>query len=75
MWEGDWTLRQDLPVDQRYNTSAPIAKFKTERMVKWLNARQLGVTRARKAVGDKATSKVYHAAEVKRVSLIGQSMP
>ena len=64
MWEGDWTLRQDLPVDQRYNTTVPIAKVKTERMIKWLAARQLGVTRARKAVGEKTTSKVYHAAEV-----------
>jgi hypothetical protein len=67
MWEGDWTLRQDLPVDQRYNISAPITGRKTDRMVKWLNARQLGVTKARKAVGKKATSVVYHAAEVNLV--------
>ncbi len=67
MWEGDWTLRQDLPVDQRYNTTVPVARVKTDRMVKWLAARQLGVTKARKAVGKKATSHVYHAAEVNLV--------
>ncbi len=65
MWEGDWTLRQDLPVEQRYNTTAPVAKAKADRMVKWLAARQTGVTRARKAVGAKTTSRVYHAAEVR----------
>jgi hypothetical protein len=26
MWEGDWTLRQDLAVEQRYNISAQVAK-------------------------------------------------
>lgn len=64
MWEGDWTLRQDLPVEQRYNTTAPVARAKADRMVKWLAARQAGVTRARKAVEAKASSRVYHAAEV-----------
>ena len=68
MWEGDWTLRQDLPVDQRYNITAPVSRAKADRMVKWLAARQAGVTKARKAVGDKAGStKVYHAAEVNLV--------
>lgn len=65
MWEGDWTLRQDLPVDQRYNVSARVSREKTDRMVRWLEARQKGVTLARSAVGQRATSQVYHAAEVR----------
>lgn len=65
MWEGDWTLRQDLPVEQRYNVSARVSREKTDRMVRWLEARQRGVTLARSAVGQRATSQVYHAAEVR----------
>jgi hypothetical protein len=67
MWEGDWTLRQDLAVEQRYNISAQVAKEKADRCVKWLVARQKGVTRGRDIVGDQTSSQVYHAAEVNLV--------
>jgi len=75
MWEGDWTLRQDLPVDQRFNVSASVPRALADRMVKWLAARQLGVTKARRAVGSKAgTAKVFHAAEVNLVWASAQEL-
>ncbi len=59
-WEGDWLVRGNTNAQQ---DPAPQA---FENMVRWLNARQAGVTKARKEMGEMGV-KVYHAAEVNRV--------
>jgi hypothetical protein len=59
-WEGDWMVRGTVDASIEPKESA------LENMVKWLNARQNGVTRARKEVPHKDVN-VYHAAEVNLV--------
>jgi len=59
-WEGDWMVRGHTDSGKDPEPAA------LENMVKWLNARQAGVTKARKEVGEKGV-KVYHAAEVNKV--------
>jgi len=59
-WEGDWALRGGAPG----NDPKPAA---IKGMIDWLNARQAGVERARKAAGD-GNVKVLHAAEVNHVA-------
>ncbi|MBI5092516.1 MAG: hypothetical protein HZB26_08745 [Candidatus Hydrogenedentes bacterium] len=60
-WEGDWCLTPpELP-----RTTEP-DKTAIEGMIKWLNARQDGVDRARREVGMKGV-RVFHAAEVNLV--------
>jgi hypothetical protein len=60
-WEGDWVLTHPpLDMDKKPD---PVA---VEGMIKWLNARQDGVERARREVGMDGV-KVYHAAEVNLV--------
>jgi len=60
-WEGDWVLTHP-PLDMEKKPD-PVA---VEGMIKWLNARQDGVERARKEVGMDGVY-VYHAAEVNLV--------
>jgi hypothetical protein len=60
-WEGDWVLTPPpLNLDAKPD---PIA---VEGMIKWLNARQDGVERARQEVGMEGV-RVFHAAEVNLV--------
>lgn len=60
-WEGDWVLTPpDLPRDTEPD---PVA---VEGMIRWLNARQDGVDRARDEVGMNGV-RVFHAAEVNLV--------
>jgi hypothetical protein len=68
-WEGDWSLRGNYkPEDDPTPTAI-------ESMIKWLNARQAGVDKARDEVGMDNVY-VYHAAEVNLVYLsIAQGKP
>lgn len=59
-WEGDWALRDTM--DPALDPSAE----RIEAMIDWLNARQDGVDRARKAVGEDGV-RVLHAAETNLV--------
>ncbi len=59
-WEGDWMVRGHTDAKRDPEPKA------LENMVRWLNARQAGVTKARQEVGEQGV-KVYHAAEVNRV--------
>lgn len=60
-WEGDWVLTPPpLDMDKKPD---PVA---VDGMIKWLNARQDGVTRARNEVGMDGV-RVFHAAEVNLV--------
>jgi hypothetical protein len=58
--EGDWHTRGHTRRDE---VAAPEIH---ENMIKWLNARQAGVNKAREEIGQKGVS-VYHAAEVNLV--------
>jgi hypothetical protein len=59
-WEGDWAIRGNF--DHRADPTA----VAIQGMVRWLNARQSGVDRARKEIGCHGVQ-VYHAAEVNLV--------
>ncbi|HTL28029.1 MAG TPA: hypothetical protein VL282_02360, partial [Tepidisphaeraceae bacterium] len=59
-WEGDWSLRGGAPGKDPNPTAV-------KGMIDWLNARQDGVDRARKAATDRNV-KVLHAAEVNHVA-------
>lgn len=61
-WEGDWCL---TPPELPHDTSVP-PKVAVEGMIKWLNARQDGVDKARREVGMNGV-RVFHAAEVNQV--------
>jgi hypothetical protein len=60
-WEGDWAARGHFDAKR-----APSAET-LQGMVRWLNARQEGVDRARRAVAARDVH-VFHAAEVNRVA-------
>ncbi|MBN2131325.1 MAG: hypothetical protein JW741_17625 [Sedimentisphaerales bacterium] len=59
-WEGDWMVRGN------YDGNADPTDEALQNMVEWLNARQAGVDRARREIGQHGV-RVYHAAEVNRV--------
>jgi hypothetical protein len=59
-WEGDWALRTKMDPNQEPTPE------RIEAMIDWLNARQEGVDRARKAVGEHGV-RVLHAAETNLV--------
>jgi hypothetical protein len=59
-WEGDWAIRGNF---DRQTDPTPVA---IQGMIRWLNARQAGVDRARKEIGCQGVQ-VYHAAEVNLV--------
>ncbi|MBM3215556.1 hypothetical protein FJZ36_11650 [Candidatus Poribacteria bacterium] len=59
-WEGDWAIRGS------FDANAEPTQTAVDGMVAWLNARQRGVDRARREVGE-TTVRVYHAAEVNLV--------
>jgi len=59
-WEGDWMVRGS------FDGRADPTDASLQNMVAWLNARQAGVDRARREVGQHGV-RVYHAAEVNRV--------
>jgi hypothetical protein len=59
-WEGDWMIRGS--VDPKVEPTPTAIKS----MIEWLNARQMGVNRAREELGQHGV-RVYHATEVNRV--------
>jgi hypothetical protein len=60
-WEGDWAIRGD------YDAGKTPTRTAIAGMIRWLNARQEGVERARRATSARSVH-VYHAAEVNRVA-------
>ncbi len=63
-WEGDWAVRGNTSRKEEDDpTDTPI-----EGMIRWLNARQDGVERARRETPD-TDVKVYHACEVNLVDI------
>ena len=64
-WEGDWMLRGAAGA-QWANTPPEELQRRCDGFIRWLAARQRGVTRARAAAGS-TRCQVYHAAEVNRV--------
>lgn len=71
-WEGDWLLRGS---NKKWVPPSPDWPKRVERMVRWLEARQAGVSRARMAFGAGARCRVGHAAEVNRVMDIHKGLP
>lgn len=63
-WEGDWAVRGSTSRKEEDDPS----DIAIDGMIRWLNARQDGVERARKQMPD-TDVKVYHAAEVNLVDL------
>lgn len=61
-WEGDWMTRQHF--DRQIDPKPEVH----QNMIKWLNARQAGVNKARQEVGCHGVN-VYHAVEVNTVVL------
>lgn len=61
-WEGDWAIRGNF---DRAAAPTPIA---ISGMIRWLNARQTGVDRARRSLRSARRVGVYHAAEVNLVA-------
>lgn len=68
MWEGDWTMRGGVSsVSKWRKDSIPAdASIRVKNMIDWVRARQHGVDRARKEMGE-SKCKVYHAVEVNKV--------
>lgn len=67
-WEGDWVL---TPPTDMTKLAEPTA---IQGMIDWLNARQDGVNRARKEMGQHGVN-VYHAAEVNLVRRAMEGKP
>jgi len=63
-WEGDWMTSPDH--ERRTDENLYPEPVVFENMVKWLNARQAGVNKAREEFGQNGVH-VYHAAEINRV--------
>jgi hypothetical protein len=72
-WEGDWMLRGRG--GEKWDPPPDDWKPRCDAMVKWLAARQAGVTRARAEHGAKAKCVVAHAAEVNRVADLWKKIP
>jgi len=64
-WEGDWFVRGRG--GELWNPPPPDWRERCARMVKWLEARQRGVTKGRNEHGLHAKCRVAHATEVNRV--------
>lgn len=71
-WEGDWLLRGN---NKKWSPPSPDWPQRAERMVRWLAARQAGVSRARSEFGAASKCRVAHAAEVNRVMDIHKGLP
>lgn len=67
-WEGDWLLRGGTGLEAMWHINGPSADYevRVKNMTDWLSARQRGVERARREVGE-VKCKVLHAIEVNRV--------
>lgn len=63
-WEGDWMTRARN--ENQFDENVPPSQFVFDNMIKWLNARQAGVNKAREEFGEEGV-RVLHAAEVNRV--------
>jgi len=72
-WEGDWLLRGRG--GELWNPPPPDWKERCNAMVRWLAARQQGVTEARKQFGKRAKCHIAHAAEVNRVADLWKGIP
>lgn len=69
-WEGDWAIRGTTDRGPRSDPTPP----RIANMIRWFNARQEGVERARKEVGQ-SDVKVFNAAEVNLVDIAMQGRP
>lgn len=67
-WEGDWMMRGGVSqVSKWRKDSIPAdASIRVQNMIDWITARQKGVARARKELGE-SNCKVYNAVEVNKV--------
>jgi len=72
-WEGDWMLRGRG--GEMWTQPPDDWPQLCERMVKWLAARQAGVSQARARYGSGARCRVAHATEVNRVTDIWKNIP
>lgn len=63
-WEGDWMTRARH--ENQFDENDFPSSFVFNNMIKWLNARQAGVNKAREECGQNGVH-VFHAAEVNRV--------
>jgi hypothetical protein len=72
-WEGDWLLRGRG--GELWNPPPPNWKERCEEMVRWLAARQRGVTKAQVEFGKGAKCRIAHAAEVNRVADLWKGIP
>jgi len=63
-WEGDWMTRARH--ENQFDENIDPSQFVFDNMIKWLNARQAGVNKAREECGQNGV-RVFHAAEVNRV--------
>lgn len=63
-WEGDWALRSHSP--KHYDASFLPSETAIKGMIKWLNARQAGIVKARKEASDTDVH-VYGATEANRI--------
>lgn len=63
-WEGDWAVRRNTNLHPNFDAKPE----EIAGMIRWLNARQDGVDKARDEVKD-TDVKVYHACEVNRVDI------
>lgn len=69
-WEGDWAVRLKVSRSPEYDPGPEAIG----NMIRWLNLRQAGVERARRAVPD-SDVKVYHACEVNRILFAMEGRP
>jgi len=63
-WEGDWMTRARH--ENQFDENTDPSQFVFDNMIKWLNARQAGVNKAREEFS-RTGVRVFHAAEVNRV--------
>ena len=72
-WEGDWMVRGRG--GELWNPPPADWRERCGRMVKWLAARQAGVSKARLEIGQQAKCRVAHATEVNRVVDLWNGVP
>lgn len=71
-WEGDWLLRGP---NKKWSPPSADWEQRAERMARWLEARQAGVSRAREELGAGSVCRVAHATEVNRVMDMHKGLP
>ncbi len=72
-WEGDWLFRQDYSAE--WNLERPAAEKRADIFRRWFSARQSGVLKGRRAVGQDKKCRVLFAVEVNRVLDLVRGIP